>query len=216
MKSLLFNSAMSRAWIEGRKHMTRRLQGLDVVNKEPDAWMQIGWRILNGRQGMAFKSETGTGIAYPRFTPGELFYGKETWGAPQWADARRPRDLDPRCPLYYHADKSHGKLVRWNDEDEELGKTRVSIHMPEWASRIRGRITGVKCERLQDISEEDAKSEGVIPEFEVDLGTFMNKRADIAAGSTHYLGFKHVWQSIHGPESWAANPWLFCYSMEKI
>lgn len=67
-----------------------------------------------------------------------------------------------------------------------------SIHMPKWASRIELEIVSVRVERLQDISEADAIAEGC--------------PRDILYGTGWY---KALWNSLNGPGSWAANPWVW-------
>jgi hypothetical protein len=63
-------------------------------------------------------------------------------------------------------------------------------------------ITGVRVERLNDISEADAASEGVtLPEPELE---------------TYYSGFRRLWQSINGSDSWAANPWVWVITFQKV
>ena len=84
---------------------------------------------------------------------------------------------------------------------------RPSIHMPRWASRITLEITGVRVERLQDISEADAKAEGVTIDGIGNPGGPMR---------VHQRAFKSLWQSINGPGSWDANPWVWCIEFRKI
>jgi hypothetical protein len=81
---------------------------------------------------------------------------------------------------------------------------RPSIHMPRWASRITLEITGVRVERLQDISEADAIAEGVdaLP---------METRQ-----STAGLDYRALWESINGPGSWDANPWVWCIEFKRV
>ena len=69
---------------------------------------------------------------------------------------------------------------------------RPSIHMPRWASRITLEVTGVRVERLQDINEEDALAEGV----------------------EH--AFRSLWESINGPGSWDANPWVWVVEFRRV
>lgn len=74
-----------------------------------------------------------------------------------------------------------------------------SIHMPRWASRITLEIVGVSVERLQDISEADAKAEGVENPFGGWVG-----------------GYQKLWESINGPGSWNANPWVWVVEFKRI
>jgi hypothetical protein len=92
----------------------------------------------------------------------------------------------------------------------EGGSWRPSIHMPRWASRITLEITGVRVERLQDISDEDAKSEGATRALDpidfVRLGAIAN----------HKTGFQILWESINGHESWDANPWVWVIEFKRV
>lgn len=90
---------------------------------------------------------------------------------------------------------------------------RPSIHMPRWASRITLEVTDVKVERLQDISEEDAMAEGI-----VNAGDGNGYQL---ADTSHYAGtasesYASLWESINGPGSWDANPWVWCVSFKRL
>ena len=119
-----------------------------------------------------------------------------------------------------------------------------SIHMPRWASRIILEIVSVRVERLQDITEEDAKAEGVSqlfdektkmsrPECNFDSWTnylwhgnwgqcgMGNKKSD--AWQYQYSGyekardsFSSLWESINGPGSWEANPWVWVIEFKRV
>lgn len=99
---------------------------------------------------------------------------------------------------------------------ELLGPWRPSIYMPRWASRIALEVTGVRIERLNDISEDDAKSEGaprsiasLTPEGEV-------RMIQIDGSGTYREGFAGIWCEINGVEAWDANPWVWCISFRRI
>ncbi|MEQ2025370.1 hypothetical protein ABLB84_06175 [Xenorhabdus szentirmaii] len=96
-------------------------------------------------------------------------------------------------------------------------KWHPSIHMPRWASRITLEITNVRVERLQDISEQDAISEGM--RF-TDYGK--NRYNQQRNGwswkrTTHHdeclstarFAFGNLWESFYGEYSWDANPWVW-------
>ena len=100
-----------------------------------------------------------------------------------------------------------------NDEILSKNKWKPSIFMPRWASRLALEIKTVRVERLQDISEEDAKKEGV-QQFE---GGYFNYIAgEPFQGMTAKQSFETLWQSIHGSESWQANPWLWVIEFKRI
>ncbi len=98
--------------------------------------------------------------------------------------------LDDHGPIWYWADG--------NPEDGDWTKPKPSIHMPRWASRITLEITEVRLEQLQAISEEDALAEGVGP------------------GPRHRDPFGLLWEHIHGPGSWYANPFVWVVSFQRI
>jgi len=112
----------------------------------------------------------------------------------------KPSLVRSSAPVWYAAD---GRA------DEGWGKTRVSIHMPRWASRLTLKITDVRVERLQDISEADAKAEGAPQLWTTGDGDFYEDTR-----GNHLTGYAGVWEHINGPGSWAANPWVWAVSFE--
>jgi hypothetical protein len=79
------------------------------------------------------------------------------------------------------------------------------IHMPRHLSRLTLTVTDVKVERLQDISEEDARAEGIVPSQH---GGWWVEGNSVLSGHTARDAFMRLWGHIHGAESWQANPWL--------
>ncbi|EJI0565592.1 hypothetical protein ND374_004974, partial [Escherichia coli] len=95
-------------------------------------------------------------------------------------------------------------------------KWTPSIHMPRWASRILLEITNVRVERLNDISECDARDEGVPPAGSLlpdHPGTFLTPKGDFAMAK---VAFQRLWESIYGEESWSANPWVWVAWMQWL
>lgn len=90
----------------------------------------------------------------------------------------------------YKADHPDAKDIRW----------RPSIHMPRWASRIILEVESVRVERLQDISPHDAIAEG--------CGT------DVVPMARKM--YAELWESINGPGSWEANPWVWVVTFKRI
>jgi hypothetical protein len=97
---------------------------------------------------------------------------------------------------------------------------KPSIHMPRDASRITLEITGVRVERLQDISEADAEAEGLkrwmsnVAHYSVDNDHLAPKHGRFAYTARH--GYEILWNQINGPESWEANPWVWCLTFKRI
>jgi len=97
-------------------------------------------------------------------------------------------------------------VIPFSAELCELPERSVpSIHMPRWASRITLEVTGVRVERLQDISEADAMAEGA---------------PWAACGSpqegSQKAGYARLWESINGPGSWDANPWVWVVEFKRV
>ena len=114
----------------------------------------------------------------------------------------RPDDEFDHDAAVYRAgwDRSNGGF-RW----------RPSIHMPRWASRITLEIVSVRAERLQDISEADALAEGV----EIDESGHATRADGIAVGGAR-TAYAELWESINGPGSWAANPWVWVVEFRRV
>jgi hypothetical protein len=88
-------------------------------------------------------------------------------------------------------------------------KVRPSIHMPRWASRITLEIVSVRVERLEDISEEDAEAEGIVfdPPVAVDK---------MGLCSLYRIAYRALWETINGPGSWDANPWVWVVEFRSV
>jgi hypothetical protein len=93
--------------------------------------------------------------------------------------------------VHYKADSVHGWQSYW-------GNWRPSIHMPRWASRQTLIVTDVRVQRLQDISEDDARAEGAKPWT--------------GACQSYVTDFAAIWRAINGPDAWDANPWVAAIS----
>jgi hypothetical protein len=101
-----------------------------------------------------------------------------------------------------------GEGVQWRAANpDQTGPWKPSIHMPRWASRITLEITKVRVERLQDISEEDAKAEGVDYQECGRIG--MPKRSHIA-------GYASLWDSLHGKGAWELNPFVWVIDFCRV
>ena len=154
MKGILFKPDMIQAAVEGRKTNTRRAEaGLKEINQEPDAW-----ELLPGHESDSLvflfrhKELSEVVSTKPRYHAGETVYIKEAW---TYALDYNMPDLQPnKQSILYKLD---------SDILAQGNKWQSPLFMPERAARHFIPITGVRAERLQEITEEDAKAEGVEP-----------------------------------------------------
>jgi len=209
-RPILFSAPMVRAILDGRKTMTRRVMKRKFPHGEPEGNTTSlgGWPVH-------FPDGTWENEWCPYGFPGQRLWVRETFaevGCIGW-----PID---KFEYQYRADFSEGKWLGYADMCFE--KWKPSRFMPRAASRILLEITGVRVERLQDISEQDAIAEGVesfrpIPgdgDPETLFANYMNKRR--FSYRTAYWSFASLWQSINGPESWEQNPWVWVVEFKRI
>lgn len=206
MKShpILFNSEMVNTILKGRKTQTRRAAKLPLpyCDEYPMSWHWSTNRRLFEPCGSIghLAPEMKRGVR-PNCAVGERLWVRETW---QSAAAMN---------VCHEADDYY--IYRSGDPDWETTegwKWRPSIHMPREACRLELLITDVRIERLQDITEEDAKAEGANRSF----GRYSRYAAPEFIGHSYRLGFRRLWESINGDGSWERNPWVWVYCFERL
>lgn len=207
-KPILFSGPMVRAILEGRKTMTRR------IVKQPNEMGVQGapvsvapYNTVAPERGLAYYWKSGG--SWNSSQPIKLAYevGDVCWVRESHAIVGT---TDPGFVLY-RADGYEAECRRHgfdNPPPESSVRWRPSIHMPRWACRIRLRVTAVKVERLNSISEEDAMAEGAEPIYGCHLPGH--------DPAPYWWGFSSLWSSIHGPGSWDANPFVAAYSFERV
>lgn len=231
-KGLIFNSEMVRAILDGRKTQTRRImapQPADDIERgifpNPEV---IGWKSSRRHK---HGSTTAHFCHYGK--PGDRIWVRETWGVVSHAFSDdglmidwvpdRPATAIHEMPFgngYYsgYAIYAADGDFTWGDDDGyEDGRScwKPSIHMPRAASRILLEITDVRAERLNTISEEDARAEGIIDGGCLNCGEpepcgCANPEPDATDA------FAYLWQSIYGQESWNANPWVWVIEFKRV
>lgn len=208
-----FSAPMVRALLEGRKTQTRR-----IVKPQPDY-------VRDGAAYVQKYKDAGVSVPCPYGKPGDRLWVKETWQYHDWTEDGYPW-------IRYHADGSDKFCENIPDEwDERLQnifaelsdpanydiekrasdrRWRPSIHMPRWASRITLEITDVRVERVQEISEEDAKAEGVI-----ERNKMFRAHADAPDFLSARQAFSHLFYDINERAPRGSNPWVWVITFKR-
>jgi hypothetical protein len=203
-RPILFSAPMIRALLAGTKTQTRRL----IPQKTQEAYWEYDEWCSNVSAGVpTYRTwEREFYLERSRYAGGDRLWCKETWGY-DWYDDGQSR---AHKRVVYRADPGAQPM----DNGDPVG-WRPSIFMPRSASRITLIVTGVKVERLQEISEEDAWAEGVCTWCEgLDKVPWTGLSIDDRRGlvrSTYgsaVNAYRHLWEHINGPDSWSENPWV--------
>lgn len=208
MKPILFNTEMVRAILDGRKTVTRRVACVDIALRPyslegcPDGW--LFYNVFFKSFDDAVQSPEGV-MSICRYRPGDILYVRETWNYGRIDD-------EGFHDVYKGTRGGESRIYRYVYRAENLDgvpgmKWRPSIYMPKEAARIFLRVTGVRVERLQDITEAGAVAEGVNPSWG-DYGLAV-------------YAFSLLWNSTINKVDlpcygWAANPWVWRIEFEQI
>ena len=208
-KPIPFTAPMVRAILEGRKTQTRRIVKPGTWNPTSEEYSgEVKLIVAPGVVGLQayFKHielDTWHGVKCPYGQPGDRLWVKETYCY---------HDDLARC--LYKADGINS--LKWNP----------SIHMPRWASRITLEITGVRVERLQDISEDEVFAEGIEKLSDpCDVKTERAMKKCLGKNEWDDFGpywtdpifaYRCLWNSIHGPGSWDKNPWVWVIEFKRV
>lgn len=212
---ILFNAPMVRAILAGTKTQTRRVvKGCEFVANTAEG-IEPYWRLLDHpRKQISGGTPMGAHVAArcPYGQPGDRLWVRETWQHSNHPIG--PYDQD--CMVFYRADfmsDVHGPDGEKSPEGR-YRSWRPSIHMPRAASRILLEVTDVRVERLQNISEADARAEGA-RECDPASGREVLLAGPSQRGS-FVLHYRDIWNQINGPGSWDANPWVWAISFSRL
>lgn len=191
-RPILFNTEMVRAILDGRKTFTRRLvKFFPGENPQWTGYIKDGLMLYNGKNELCIRKAP--------YQPGDILYVRETWS--EWTDG-----------YLYKA---------WTEPFPQPGqfpeiKWKPSIHMPKEAARIWLKVTNVRVERLQDITEAEAMLEGAI-----DNRAFIhspdNEYDHIHTAREHFID---IWNSTIKKSDldkygWDANPFVWVVELER-
>lgn len=211
VKPILFNTEMVRAILDGRKTCTRRVielpENMDgvPVGKSGDSSNPLGFMYPGG-------------IKRPPYQPGDILYVRETWehfecccceGDEHGNCYREPQQsaLNKSCGCY---------MYRATDEIYGDAMWHPSIRMPKEAARIWLKVTDVRVERLQDITEEGAKKEGAIDNRGF-IHSPNNEYDNVHTAREHFV---KIWNNTIKKSNldrygWDASPWVWVIEFER-
>ncbi|MBH3202605.1 hypothetical protein I5N04_01895 [Serratia marcescens] len=204
-RPVIFNSEMVRAILNGRKTQTRR-----VMKPQPEPCYRGGhWWPSNAFKTMLHIEEQMqngqggwkglAGDACPFGQVGDQLWVRETFRLFDEDKECDCIDFPCNCP-------PHGTPIYRASNDDIESKWTPAIHMPRKDCRLLLEITAVRVERLNDISEEDARAEGVAP----------SQHIITPPEALYRVGFLNLWQSIYGAENWSANPWVWVIEFKHV
>lgn len=203
-RPILFNGPMVRAILDGRKTQTRRplkLQPDRDIDGEP-YWHVGGFRAWQFRPVSDVLRKGGALLKCPYGVPGDLLWVREAWQL-LWCSHH-----ETDCGTEYDCTLITGEVPKENDSHygfdyratsdlpNEGDPWRPSIHMPRWVSRITLHVEAVRVERVQDISEEDARAEGF----------------------ACHDSFAVTWEETYAKRGlgWDANPWAWVVEFSRV
>lgn len=219
-KGILFSAPMVRAILEGRKTQTRRVIKPQPPNNIPSDYYfdqynkgenwnfwTVDNKMVNSIQGDR-KNSCQWKCPFPEET---ILYVKETF-CTSWDE-----EQTSWRPIY----RADDKIVV---DENGLTKWKPSIFMPRKFSRIWLQVDSVKVERLQEISQEDAKAEGAGGDFVSESSPYWLERINgpyhddsLPEGSHDYKArFSRLWECINGKNSWNINPWVWVYKFRNL
>lgn len=213
-RPILFSAPMVRAILAGTKTQTRRVISRPLKNPGWTAYRYFGPSTNNPKCisraiecGPDYPDDKTDQVLCPFGQAGDLLWVREAF-AHQYRDNIEPTCRSPE-DVAYRADGL-------TPDPYVYGHWKPSIHMPRWASRITLEVTGIRVEKLQDISEADSIAEGVErvgDRFKGYLPLVTGEHYDPALAKTSY---SQLWESINGLGSWKADPWVWVVEFKRL
>jgi hypothetical protein len=195
-----FSGPMVLAILAGTKTQTRRL----IRPRKHASLIAGGWTddyVLDPGNAAWLAQEV-------PYAVGDRLWVREAWRTELLYDDRQPSGIPPGTHIWYEASQP---LV----EDDIRGRLRPGKFMPRWASRLTLTVTDVRVQRLQEISEEDARAEGVL--WVPGHGEITREDLLCDPGYSNFLdcrqGYEVLWDSLNAHRApWESDPWIVAIS----
>lgn len=206
-RPILFSSDMVRAILEGRKTQTRRvIKPQPYLDRSEGSLHDYDFFCWDKSKDVCQPSDML--VHCPHGQVGDQLWVRETW---RMNGNEHDYAMMDKSRVYYRADESWNKAPKW----------KPSIFMPRWASRIQLDIAKVRVERLQDISEDDACAEGIMPiapGYEDIMYSQPNADGKLTVTREPIEAFKTLWDSINAKRgySWNSNPWVWVVDFQVL
>lgn len=229
-KGILFNTEMVRAILEGRKTVTRRI--VKPRYRDGEAGFRLVKNKTDGTRYVEYTDKDGVGagkILKPPYQLGDTLYVRETFTIYQTVnyvhlyDGRAFSEVQDgryayKADGYENIEDLRDDIRLMSDcslEAVEIWDNRwhPSVHMPKEAARIWLRVTDVRAERLQEMSNDDAIAEGIEP------SCYQDEYGNILCATAPCSDFAALWDSTINEKDlprygWNANPWVWVIEFE--
>jgi hypothetical protein len=210
-KPILFSGEMVRAILEGRKSQTRRVVKVRGVSDDVAMWLHYMARAVD--------------MECPYGKPGDRLWVRETWRTEELEsglDGVRYAADDFFLPI----ENTMAASEAWGDAHfNKHGKSygmawRPSIYMPRWASRIMLEVVKVRVERVQEITRDDAKAEGVskIWAWNAERNAKHPEHFRRGVFNPYVANYSVLWDEINAKRGfgWDVNPWVWVVEFKQV
>lgn len=204
-RPILFSASMVRALLSCSKTQTRR-----VVSGWKLDWLLPG---MFSPEYLALPENKACPYGYA----GDQLWVKETWNTLASYDTVKPSELPDSAPIRYRGGNDQMALQGFSTN------WRTSLFMQKRFSRLQLGVTGIRVERLNDCSDDDAIAEGIFTKLNKSetiggypTATTLDGREIIVLPDIAKLEYKALWDSINGAGSWDTNPWVWVVEFRVI
>ena len=229
MKPILFNTEMVRAILYGCKTVTQR----KPFQMEEGYSLRAGIYLDAAKRPCTLFEKKENGMMFVQYVrapyaPGDILYVRETWAKLWYVDQDGYTHYDQ--PMYYYAADGNPDITLCDgdgfEQDDQRIRWHPSIHMPKEAARLFGRVTGLRVQRVQDITDEEARREGAADreDFRRVWNRCYAKPRPVKGENgeiDHYESYP--WEDIHETRAYRGklwyvigNPWVWVIEFERV